>query len=142
MTSNKHTENIIEQHSHYGTLVARIGIGLVFLWFGVDKFIHVTNWIGWIPDWMARIIPISLIYFMYLQGAIEAIIGILMIVGYKVRFASLVAVITLFGVEIAMIGTGQTEMMLRDGGLLAASLSLFFTGSNCLSIDNYLPQRK
>ena len=130
-----HVKHFLETHSHYGTLVARVGIAAVFLWFGIDKFIHTANWIGWVPDWMQALIPISLTSFMFLQGAIEAVIGILLLVGYQVRFASFLAVITLAGVELAMLGTGQTEVMLRDAGLLAASFSLFFTGSDCFSID-------
>ena len=130
-----HLTHIFDSHSHYGTLIARVGISAVFLWFGIDKFVHTINWIGWVPEWMQALIPMSMTNFMYLQGIIEAVIGLLLLIGYKVRFAGLLAVLTLAGVEIAMVGTGQTEMMLRDAGLLAASLSLFLTGSDCLSID-------
>ncbi len=130
-----HLTHLIEEHSHYGTFVARIGIAAVFLWFGLDKFIHPVNWIGWVPPWMQALIPMSLVGFMYIQGVIETVAGVMLLVGYKVRLASFVAVVTLLGVELAMVGTGQAEMMLRDAGLLAASLSLFFTGSDCLSID-------
>ena len=130
-----HVRHVLESHSHYGTFVARLGIGAVFLWFGIDKFVHVSNWIGWVPEWMVPLIPLSLTSFMYLQGFIEALCGTLLLIGYQVRLASMIAIITLLGVELAMIGTGQTETMLRDAGLLAASVSLFLTGSDCLSID-------
>jgi len=134
----KQFSSFLEKHSYYGTLVARVGIAAVFLWFGIDKFVHVENWVGWVPGWMQALIPISMVSFMYVQGAIEALCGVLLFVGYQVRFASGLAVVTLLGIEFAMVGTGQTEMMLRDAGLLAASLSLFFTGSYCLSVDCYL----
>ena len=130
-----HVTHFLDKHKHYGTFVARIGIAAVFLWFGIDKFVHTINWIGWVPEWMQALIPMSMTNFMYVQGIIEAVIGLLLLIGYNVRFAGLLAVLTLAGVEIAMVGTGQTEMMLRDAGLLAASLSLFLTGSDCLSID-------
>ncbi len=130
-----HIQHFLDEHRHYGTLAARLGIAAVFLWFGIDKFIHTANWIGWVPQWMEALIPMSLISFMYLQGAIETVVGILLLIGYQVRFAGFLAVITLLGVELAMLGTGQKEIMLRDAGLLAASLSLFFTGSDCLSLD-------
>ena len=133
-----HLTSFLDEHKHYGTLVARIGIAAVFLWFGIDKFIHTIDWIGWVPEWMQALIPVSMTSFMYVQGIIEALIGVLLLIGYRVRFAGLLAVLTLVGVEIAMVGTGQTEMMLRDAGLLAASLSLFLTGSDCMSIDCWL----
>ena len=130
-----HILHIIENHKHWGTLFARIGIAAIFLWFGIDKFVHTANWIGWVPNWMITLIPISIEKFMYVQGAVEILAGILLGIGYKVRLASCLAVITLLGVELAMLGTGQTETMLRDAGLLAASLSLLMTGSDCLSLD-------
>ena len=136
-----HVTHFLDRHKHYGTFVARIGIAAVFLWFGIDKFVHTINWIGWVPEWMQALIPMSMTNFMYVQGIIEAVIGLLLLIGYNVRFAGLLAVLTLAGVEIAMVGTGQAEMMLRDAGLLAASLSLFLTGSDCLSIDCLLKRQ-
>lgn len=135
-----HELHWFKSHKHYSTLIVRVGIAVVFLWFGIDKFFNVANWIGWIPNWMSVLIPISLDSFMYTQGVIETIAGLLMLVGYQTRLASLISVLTLFGVEISLVGTGQTELMLRDAGLLAASLSLFLTGSDCLSIDCWLNQ--
>jgi uncharacterized membrane protein YphA (DoxX/SURF4 family) len=125
----------IDKHKQYGTFIVRIGIAVVFLWFGIDKFVHTNNWIGWVPMWMRSLIPISLTSFMYIQGVIETLVGFLLLIGFKTRFAAFLAVITLLGVELSMVGTGQVEIMLRDAGLLAASLSLFFTGSNFLSVD-------
>ena len=62
--------DFFERNKDYGTLFMRFGLALIFLWFGIDKFIHVQNWIGWIPDWMVSIIPLSLATFMYFQGFI------------------------------------------------------------------------
>ncbi len=132
--NNAH-KHFFEEHSHWGTLVARVGIAAVFLWFGIDKFIHPIEWAGWVPDWMTALIPMSLVSFMYIQGAIETVVGALLLIGYQTRFAALLAVVTLCGVILAMIGTGSTDVLLRDVGLLAASISLLFTGSDCMSID-------
>ena len=41
-----HFTHLIKTHSHYGTLIARIGIAFVFFWFGIDKFIHPAMWAG------------------------------------------------------------------------------------------------
>ena len=127
--------SFFDKNQRYATLFIRLGIAVVFLWFGFDKFIQPVNWIGWVPNWMQTLIPISMTAFMYVQGAIETLVGVLLLFGYQVRFAAFLAAITLLGVELAMVGTGQTEMMLRDAGLLAASLSLLLTGCDCFSID-------
>ena len=127
--------DFFERNKDYGTLFMRFGLALIFLWFGIDKFIHVQNWIGWVPEWMASFIPVSLFTFMYFQGAIEMLVGALLLVGYKTRFAALLAMLILLGVVLSTIGTGQAEVMLRDIGLLGASISLLFAGSKCSSVD-------
>ena len=125
----------LERNQHYGPVLVRIGVSLVFLWFGIDKFFHVQTWIGWIPPWMAQLIPFSLVTFMYIQGIIESVVGAMLLLGYRVRFAGFIAALTLLGAELAMVGTGQTELMLRDAALLAASASLCLTGSFWMSLD-------
>ena len=137
-----HLTHLIEKHSHYGTFIARLGIAAVFLWFGIDKFVNPDIWVGWVPDWMARLIPISLISFMYLQGIVEVVVGALLLLGFYTRLAAILAVINLLGVELALIGTGQADVMLRDAGLLAASMSLFFTGSDFISLDGRIAKGK
>ena len=118
--------------------ILRLGIALVFLWFGIDKFIHTSNWIGWVPGWMTKIIPFSATMFMYIQGVIESVAGFFLLIGKYPHLAAFVCVLILLGIEIALIGTGQAEMMIRDGGLLAASISLLFLGSQR---DNVIQER-
>ncbi|HLC32244.1 MAG TPA: DoxX family protein [Candidatus Nanoarchaeia archaeon] len=127
--------DFFERNKEYGLFFTRVGIAAIFLWFGIDKFIHVQHWIDWVPDWMVSIIPLSLTMFMYVQGVIETLTGALLLTGYKTRFGAFLAALTLLGVIISMISTGQTEVMLRDIGLFGASLALLFTGSKKLGID-------
>ncbi|MBI4441490.1 DoxX family protein [Candidatus Woesearchaeota archaeon] len=119
----------------YSTVILRVGLAFVFLWFGIDKFIHPLIWANWVPDWMAVLIPVPLSTFMIIQGVVEVVVGFLLLIGYQTRFAAFLAVVTILGAELAMFGTGQIEIMVRDAGLLAASLSLVLTGSDCLSMD-------
>ena len=109
--------------------ILRLGLAIVFLWFGIDKFIHMSNWIGWVPDWMQAMIPFSVTAFMYIQGVVETLAGFFLLMGIYPRLAALVCALILIGIEITLFGTGQIEMMIRDGGLLAASISLFFLGA-------------
>ena len=132
---NMSLTDFFERNKEYGTVILRIGLAVVFLWFGIDKFIHVQNWIGWIPDWMVSIIPLSLATFMYFQGFIETLVGLALLIGFRVRTASFFAALAILGVLASLIGTGQTEILLRDLGLLAASISLVFTGARKLAIS-------
>jgi predicted phage tail protein len=73
---------------------------------------------------MAALIPINLTLFMYLQGVFETITGVLLLVNKTFRIGALFAIITLLGVTVSLFGTGQSEILLRDLGLLGGALGL------------------
>ncbi len=37
-------------HTSRWTLIA--GLAFVFIYFGIDKFVHPLIWIGWMPAWL------------------------------------------------------------------------------------------
>jgi uncharacterized membrane protein YphA (DoxX/SURF4 family) len=97
----------------------RLGLGIIFFYFGVDKFVHVYRWVGFIPTWMY--LPISAELFMYIQGVIETAIGVLLLSGYFVRYAAGVSAVILLGIVATM---GFNDIMIRDLGLLLMAVSL------------------
>lgn len=117
---------------NYVQLILRIGLGIVFFWFGIDKFINPEFWMSFIPLWLK--LPISFELFIYIQGIIEAIIGLLIIIGLFTKIASSIAAIILI-VIIASIGFN--DISIRDFGLLSIAISLIFLKPS-LSIDNIL----
>ena len=60
----------------HSQLVLRLGLAFVFGWFGIDKFLHLQNWYGWIPQWMG-FVPRDL--FLYAVAVVEVILAILLI---------------------------------------------------------------
>ena len=58
----------------YSFLVLRIGISLVFLWFGFSQIKNPSGWIGMIPSY-AKFIPENLL--IYSNGIIEIILSVL-----------------------------------------------------------------
>ncbi|MBI2667180.1 DoxX family protein [Candidatus Woesearchaeota archaeon] len=117
----------------YTQLILRIGLGVVFFWFGIDKFINTEFWIGFVPDSIKNILPINLILFMYLQGIIESLIGILILIGFYTKIASFFAALILIGIIFFL---GISDITIRDFGLLSIAVSLIFAGAGNLSLDN------
>jgi uncharacterized membrane protein YphA (DoxX/SURF4 family) len=104
--------------SAYSPLALRLGLAAVFGWFGVDKFLNVSAWYGWIPSWLAFVPQDP---FLYVLGALEVIAAILLVGGRYVRLASLACAALLIGV---VVNFGINEITVRDIGLAAMALAL------------------
>ena len=124
----------------WSTLILRLGIGIVFLFFGVDKFIHPEVWINWVSPRLLYYFPFPQEVFIYLDGGLEAIIGVMLILGFYTRIFALIASLLIVGI---LATVGITDVTLRDVAILAGALSLVLTGSDKLSVDNkFMPQSK
>jgi len=90
------------KYQRYAPFILRMGLGLVFLVFGVDKIFRPDYWIGWIPNWFIIFIPFDVNYFIYFQGIIEAVVGLLLILGLFIRLASLISVLIMGSIIIIL----------------------------------------
>lgn len=113
-----------------GLLLLRIGLGGVFLWFGIDKFIHPDIWVHYIPSWFPMLISVSI--FVLLMGIVETLVGFMLLAGFYTRIAAVLAVLMLIPI---MISLGYNEIGVRDFGLLLLAFGLAFLGPGELSID-------
>lgn len=102
-------------------LVLRLGGGSVFLWFGIDKWIHPEAWFGYIPDWLWPLTPVGAEETLILLGILEFAIGAALIVGKYVREAAILAVVQLVGILMIM---GANEITIRDVGLIGIYIAL------------------
>ncbi|HSD12122.1 MAG TPA: DoxX family membrane protein [Patescibacteria group bacterium] len=109
-------------HQELVIIVLRFAVGAVFLWFGVDKWIHPSAWYGWIPAWVDDRLPVSLDTFLWWNGAFEFVIGILMVSGRMLRGASVAAGLFLAGIAVTL---GANEVTVRDAALTGCCLALF-----------------
>lgn len=102
--------------------VLRFAVGGIFLWFGVDKWVHPSAWFGWVPGWIWPILPVSPDMFMVFQGSFEMAIGVLLVAGKAVRAAAAFAGAFLLSVTLFI---GVNDVTVRDGVILGACLALF-----------------
>lgn len=108
-------------------LALRIGLALVFLWFGADKFIHPQYWAdAWLPRNIADLtvrMGMSVRDLMFLNGIFEVLVAVSLVSGFFIRtFASLGAafLLTVFAVHVR----GATEVVIRDVGLFGGLAAL------------------
>ncbi|MCH8003710.1 MAG: DoxX family protein [Nanoarchaeota archaeon] len=126
-------KNFIINNKNYATVVIRVSLALVLLWFGIDEIINPENWFGYIPSWLSYILPFSLDFFITLNGIFEIMIGVLLLIGLYTRIIAFIAALHLLSITIAV---GYNEIGVRDFGLTLMAVSLIFSGAGVLSLGN------
>jgi len=122
----------------YGPSVVRIGLSIVFLWFGIMQILHPEIFVAWLPQEVS-IIPLQLTTFVLLNGIFETVFGTMMILGIFTRLSSLLLGLHLAGITLTI---GFTEIGIRDFGLTIATLSIFLTGPDKLCLEKLFPKKE
>jgi len=111
----------------YSYFAVRLGLAIVFFWFGIDKFIHPTYWLNaWVPPWFLDFLTktsISGTQYVYINGIFEVLVAISLILGIFTKFFSTLAIIFLTAI---LIVNGFTEVTVRDIGLVGGFLAVLF----------------
>jgi hypothetical protein len=102
-----------------------IGIAFVFLYFGIDKFIHPLVWIGWMPVWMDGLGGLDKTVWLQIVGGTEIFVGALVLIPIRMiqKVAALLAALHLAGV---LTQVGWNDIAVRDVGLIFMTLSLWY----------------
>jgi uncharacterized membrane protein YphA (DoxX/SURF4 family) len=119
-------ELLLKRNEDLVITVLRFAGASVFLWFGLDKFIHPEAWYGWVPDWVWPYVPMSAEWFMLSQACLEFAIGLALILGRFVRTASALAAAFL---AMLFFFFGSSELILRDNALIGIYLALFINAN-------------
>ncbi|KMM39163.1 DoxX family protein [Guptibacillus hwajinpoensis] len=121
----------------YGLLVARVVLGIIMLAHGIQKWMGIEGVVGMFEDMIG--LPGFLAY---VTAAVELVGGLALIIGFKVRIASILIGIIMIGamvtVKIPMVGffgNGQMAGWEYDLSLLALAVLLSLSGSQLFSID-------
>lgn len=129
-----HFPKLQKKLSRLSPVVLRVGIGIVFVYFGYFSLTSPSDWAFLVPEWVGGILPIkSLVQF---HGLLELVLGFLLIVGAFVRAVSgllflslLITVVLLFPSNFLSdprsILDAPDYTFIRDVGLLFATLSIF-----------------
>lgn len=102
-----------------------LGLAFVFLWFGIDKFVHPSLWIGWMPDGMNGMMGMQNNSWMQLVAVTEIVIALTLIIPVRTlqQIASIAASLHLLAI---LTQVGWNEIAVRDIGLLFMSVAVWF----------------
>ena len=111
--------------SKYSNLILRLGLGIVFLIFGIGKFRN-DIWSETIKNMtlFQNLVPFSLDIFVILIGVVEVLIAIFLIFGLFTRITALVAALELISILFLL-----KFQDVREIGLLAIALVLLLERS-------------
>lgn len=101
-----------------------IALGGVFLFFGIDKFIHPILWIGWIPPWLDGFIFAKSTWLMIIGGT-EAALGAALILSPR-AIRRVICLLIILHLLMILSQVGINDVGVRDAGLLLSAVALWF----------------
>lgn len=135
-------ESFFIKYQKFAPLFLRFGLSAVFVIFGVQKLKNP----GQATDEIELLISLKLsdaAALNYYLGLFEILIGVSLIIGFRVRIAAviastLMATFFIFNIKSA---TSINPEIYRDLGLVGNSLALFLLGAGPLSLDSWLSKK-
>src|SRR3989344_2300691 len=123
----------------YSTLVLRIGLTVVLLWFGTSELIDAASWTSYAPSWAHSLGFMSAEQMVIMKGIFERVVGACLLAGFCLRWAAGLLFLHFFPI---LFSVGYNEIGMRDFGLHMAALSLFLSGDDRFSVDCYLRTKR
>lgn len=137
-------QTLSQSNAGYSALALRLPVGIIFMAYGAQKLF---GWFGGYGlegtgQWMASIGLAPGIVMAFLAGSAEFVGGLLILLGLLTRPAALALVVTML-VAIVTVHMDNGLFMANNGyafglSLLAASLSLVFSGAGKAALDPLL----
>lgn len=122
----------MNKYAYLAPIVLRIGIALVFLWFGYSQVSDQVQWTAYVPESIVNLSGLKVETLVLLNGLFELIFGAALLVGFWTRTSALL--LALHMIEITYI-VGFDATGVRDFGLSIAAISVFLYGKDRLTLD-------
>ncbi len=115
-----------------GIGVLRIGLAILFLWFGFSQFFDQSMWTSWVPAWAMALTGLEAEMIVLLNGGFEIALGSLLALGLYTRAAA-----TLLGLHLAVLvfEIGLTPIGMRDFAIMAATFALALLPPDHYALD-------
>lgn len=120
---------------NFSPIVLRVGIALVFLWFGWSQIHDAKQWVGFVPQWVSDISSLSLATIVYLNGVFEILFGSALLLGFFTRFVAFF--LALHMIDITYI-IGLDAVGVREAGLAVAAVVVWMNGADAWSLDGFV----
>lgn len=117
-------------------ITLRLGLGYVFLRFGVEKILDWRGWAVVLPPAFADLLHawtgFSVAALLRGLGYLEVVLGLHLVLGFFTRASATGCALILAGAVLLM---GSTGIGVRDAGLLAMAVALAIGGGGSWSLD-------
>lgn len=125
----------LERLNPLAPAVLRVGLALVFLWFGSQQLLETERWTGFVPEAIVAMSGLSAELLVRANGVFEIIFGSLLLLGFQTRIVALLLALHMFQIT----GTvGYSAIGVRDFGLSVATLAIFLQGADEYGLDKLL----
>ena len=128
----KNSSMSIEKLKEISPIILRIGISILFFWFGFSQVQNPSIWTQMIPQYALSITHLSATTIVLINGIFELTFALLLIIGLFTRATALILSLHLFHISTIV---GYNDIGIRDLALAIATLSIFFYGADKFSLD-------
>lgn len=97
-------------------------MAITFLWIAVLIFKSPLFWTGFLNPFIVDMLPITAVQFMYVVAVLDAVVGIMFLINWKVYWAGLIAALHILGV---LVVSGINDITVRDIAIMGAGFALF-----------------
>lgn len=113
------------RREEWGIMILRLGLAVLFLWFGFSQLLDGLNWVSWVPEWAVNLFSIPPAMIVLLNGAFEVVAGALLAFNILTRWVALA-----LGLHLVVIvfDIGLTAIGFRDFAIMMATFALVFFG--------------
>ncbi len=113
------------KYTKYSPIILRIGLALVFLWFGMNQISNTVSWVDYVPEWAVRLSSLSADTIVRLNGVFEILFGTALLFGFFTQIAAFLLFLHIAGITFTI---GFDPTGIRDLGLTVAMLSVWLNG--------------
>ena len=134
-------QNIITKESmrSLAPAVVRVGVAVVFIWFGYQQVINAAPWTVLVPSWLPSLSGIDAINFIYFNAFFEIIFGLCLFLGLFTRVVGFFLALHMMQITYLV---GYNDVGVRDFGLSLATIGVFLYGVSDWSLDRLLAKRQ
>ena len=117
----------------------RVGIALVFLWFGTDQIIEPNAWVAYIPDWVVSLTSLSAVTVVYINSVFEIFFGMALFLGFFTRFVAFFIMLHMIDITYTV---GLDAIGVRDFGLAVAAIVIWLNGADFFTLDTFMKEEE
>lgn len=134
----------LNRYRHVGLLLLRLGMGAIFIVHGVTKFLGGSEVLATVGS-VASVVGINSghVFFGAVAATLEALGGLLLMLGLFTRLAAIAIGLVLLGAFVAHAANGDAlDVWLHPLKAFTVMVALVFTGPGRYSLDAYMTDRE